>query len=158
MSDAVQTYYKVSLFRNNHHVRHIRLCDTASLTDQEYSMMHFLISKWAQNINRMHKKANRTVFLCTVPCYSHMHVWRLKAALVNVVVGEGLCGVGAVLVHRDGHFTLWRHSVGHSLSTWHMRHSPGPWSDPRSQHPSEPPLKRGNEPLIVPRWRTGYYL
>lgn len=28
-----------------------------------------------------------------------MDVWRLEAALVDVVEGEGLCGVGAVLVH-----------------------------------------------------------
>lgn len=30
---------------------------------------------------------------------SHVDVWRLEAALVDVVEGEGLRGVGAVLVH-----------------------------------------------------------
>lgn len=55
-------------------------------------------------MKRMYKE--KLHFCAIVPCYSHMHVWRLKAALVNVVVGEGLRGVGAVLVHRDGHFAL----------------------------------------------------
>ena len=31
----------------------------------------------------------------------HLHVWRLEAALVDIVEGEGLGGVGAVLVHLD---------------------------------------------------------
>lgn len=31
--------------------------------------------------------------------YSHVDVWRLEASLVDVVEGEGLCGVGAVLIH-----------------------------------------------------------
>ncbi len=31
--------------------------------------------------------------------YSHMDVWRLEASLVDVVEGEGLSGVGAVLVY-----------------------------------------------------------
>lgn len=33
---------------------------------------------------------------------SHVDVWRLEAALVDVVEGEGLGGVGAVLVHLHG--------------------------------------------------------
>ena len=54
--------------------------------------------------------------------YSHVDMGRLKAALVDVVVGEGLCGVGAVLVHGDGHFALCRHSVGHpALQSQHQR-------------------------------------
>lgn len=36
----------------------------------------------------------------------HVHVWRLEAALVDVVVCEGLRWVGAVLVHRDGQFAM----------------------------------------------------
>lgn len=36
----------------------------------------------------------------------HVDVRRLEAALVDVVVCEGLRGVGAVLVHRDGHFAM----------------------------------------------------
>lgn len=43
----------------------------------------------------------------------HVHVWRLEAALVDVVVCEGLCGVGAVLVHRDGHFAM-----SHPSAVW----------------------------------------
>lgn len=35
----------------------------------------------------------------TQPLDSHVDVWRLEAALVDVVEGEGLRGVGAVLVH-----------------------------------------------------------
>lgn len=35
--------------------------------------------------------------------HSHVHVRRLEAALVDVVVCEGLRWVRAVLVHRDGH-------------------------------------------------------
>lgn len=31
--------------------------------------------------------------------YSHVDVWWLEASLVDVVEGEGLRGVGAVLVH-----------------------------------------------------------
>ena len=34
-----------------------------------------------------------------VSVYSHVDVWRLEAPLVDVVEGEGLRGVGAVLVH-----------------------------------------------------------
>lgn len=34
-----------------------------------------------------------------VPIDSHVDVWRLEASLVDVVEGEGLRGVGAVLVH-----------------------------------------------------------
>lgn len=136
MSDAVQTYYKVCLFRTKHHVRHIRLvryCEPDRLgKTNELIHFFFFFSKWEQNriaktkLNHNHKGnvyLKKTAFFCAIVlCYSHMHVWRLKAALVNVVVGEGLRGVGAVLVHRDGHFALWRHSVGHSFSTWHMRH------------------------------------
>lgn len=38
----------------------------------------------------------------------HLHVdmRRLKAALVDVVMGERLRWVRAVLVHRDGHFAM----------------------------------------------------
>ena len=43
----------------------------------------------------------------------HVHVWRLEAALVDVVVCEGLRGVGAVLVHRDGHFAM-----SHPSAVW----------------------------------------
>lgn len=43
----------------------------------------------------------------------HVHVWRLEAALVDVVVCEGLRGVGAVLVHRDGHFAM-----SHPSTVW----------------------------------------
>lgn len=38
--------------------------------------------------------------LCVpLPVDSHVDVWRLEASLVDVVEGEGLRGVGAVLVH-----------------------------------------------------------
>lgn len=48
-------------------------------------------------------------------------MWRLEAALVNVVVGEGLCGVGAVLVHSDGHLALRGGvSVSHGSAAWDM--------------------------------------
>lgn len=45
----------------------------------------------------------------------HLHVdmWRLEAALVDVVMREGLRGVGAVLVHRDGHFAM-----SHPSAVW----------------------------------------
>lgn len=45
--------------------------------------------------------------------YSHMHVWRLEATLVNVVMSEGLGRIRAVLVHRDGDFPLRRNSMSH---------------------------------------------
>lgn len=52
---------------------------------------------------------------CVSMCVCHLHVdmWRLEAALVDVVVCEGLCGVGAVLVHRDGHFAM-----SHPSAVW----------------------------------------
>lgn len=43
----------------------------------------------------------------------HVDVRRLEAALVDVVVCEGLCGVGAVLVHRNGHFAM-----SHPSAVW----------------------------------------
>lgn len=43
--------------------------------------------------------------VCACVCL-HVDVRRLEAALVDVVVCEGLRGVGAVLVHRDGHFAM----------------------------------------------------
>lgn len=43
----------------------------------------------------------------------HVDMWRLEAALVDVVVRKGLCGVGAVLVHRDGHFAM-----SHPSTVW----------------------------------------
>lgn len=33
---------------------------------------------------------------------SHVNMRRLESSLVDVVEGEGLCGVGAVLVHLHG--------------------------------------------------------
>ena len=58
-----------------------------------------------------------TLYFC-LPCfhvsmYLHMDMWRLEAALVDVVMREGLCGVGAVLVHRDGHFAM-----SHPSTVW----------------------------------------
>lgn len=46
----------------------------------------------------------------------HVDVRRLEAALIDVVVREGLRWVGAVLVHRDGHF-----SMSHALRRVDMR-------------------------------------
>lgn len=51
---------------------------------------------------------------CVCVCvHLHVDVWRLEAALVDVVVCEGLRGVGAVLVHRDGHFAM-----SHPSAVW----------------------------------------
>ena len=45
----------------------------------------------------------------------------LEAALVDVVVGKGLCGVGAVRVHSDGHLALrGRGSVSHGSTARDM--------------------------------------
>ncbi len=54
------------------------------------------------------------VCVCVSECMDlHVDMWRLEAALVDVVVCEGLCGVGAVLVHRDGHFAM-----SHPSAVW----------------------------------------
>lgn len=53
------------------------------------------------------------VCVCAHVCNLHVDVWRLEAALVDVVVCEGLRGVGAVLVHRDGHFAM-----SHPSAVW----------------------------------------
>lgn len=45
--------------------------------------------------------------------YLHVDVWGLEAALVDVVVCEGLCGVGAVLIHCDGRFAM-----SHPSTVW----------------------------------------
>lgn len=47
-----------------------------------------------------------------------MHVRRLEAALVDVVVCEGLCGVRAVLVYRDGHLRVGGASARHNAASW----------------------------------------
>lgn len=57
-----------------------------------------------------------------------MDVRRLEAALIDVVVREGLRGVGAVLVHRDGHF-----SMSHALRRLDMRCGPFTWMRQRQQ-------------------------
>lgn len=43
---------------------------------------------------------------------------RLEAALVDVVVCEGLCGVRAVLVYRDGHLRVGGASARHNAASW----------------------------------------
>lgn len=57
-----------------------------------------------------------------------MDVRRLEAALIDVVVREGLRGVGAVLVHRDGHF-----SMSHALRRLDMRCGPFTWMRQQQQ-------------------------
>lgn len=49
---------------------------------------------------------------------SHVHVRRLEAALVDVVVCEGLRGVRAVLVYRDGHLRVGGASTRHNAASW----------------------------------------
>lgn len=58
----------------------------------------------------------------------HVDVRRLEAALIDVVVREGLRGVGAVLVHRDGHF-----SMSHALRRVDMRCGPFTWMQQQRQ-------------------------
>lgn len=75
----------------------------------------------------------------------HLHVdmWRLEAALVDVVVCEGLRGIGAVFVHRDGHFAM---SHPSTVWTWDAVRSPRFSSEPCSGHPSEPLKKLRKSP------------
>lgn len=51
------------------------------------------------NTCKEHRKAVRWPFVRVSQRDSHVNVRRLEAALVDVVEGEGLRGVGAVLVH-----------------------------------------------------------
>lgn len=50
--------------------------------------------------------------------HSHVHVRRLEAALVDVVVCEGLRGVRAVLVYRDGHLRVGGATARHNAASW----------------------------------------
>ena len=50
--------------------------------------------------------------------HSHVNMRWLEAALVNVVMREGLCGVGAVLIHSDGHFALGGNTMSHTPAFW----------------------------------------
>lgn len=78
---------------------------------------------------------NNCVCLCAcVSVNLHVDVWGLEAALVDVVVCEGLCGVGAVLVHSDGHFAM---SHPSTVWTWDAVRSPRFSSEPCGGHPSE---------------------
>lgn len=58
----------------------------------------------------------------------HVDVRGLEAALIDVVVREGLRGVGAVLVHRDGHF-----SMSHAVRCVDMRCGPFTWMQQQQQ-------------------------
>lgn len=49
---------------------------------------------------------------------SHVYVRRLEAALVDVVMGEGLRGVRTVLVHRDRHLGVRGASARHYATSW----------------------------------------
>lgn len=69
-----------------------------------------------------------------------MDVRGLEAALVDVVVGEGLGRVGAVLIHRDGDLPLRGYSASHGTSGWGMSRSQWYTTDPVSKHPLVPRL------------------
>ncbi len=71
----------------------------------------------------------------TVHRHSHVDVRGLEAALVDVVVGEGLGWVGAVLIHRDGDLPLGGYSASHGTSGWGMSRSQQCSADPVSKHP-----------------------
>lgn len=59
-----------------------------------FDRIYFWILYWTGSID-----TSRPVHLGFSSFYSHVNMWRLEASLVNVVEGEGLGGVGAVLVH-----------------------------------------------------------
>lgn len=76
--------------------------------------------------------------------YSHVHMRRLEPALIDVVVCERLRRVGAVLVHRDGNFALWRNSMSHpsSLWTWAAHSFPRPGAGLGIVFPAAPDAKQ----------------
>lgn len=76
----------------------------------------------------------------TVHRHSHVDVRGLEAALVDVVVGEGLGWVGAVLIHGDGDLPLGGYSASHGTSGWGMSRSQRCSGDPVSKHPLVPRL------------------
>lgn len=76
----------------------------------------------------------------TVHRHSHVDVRGLEAALVDVVVGEGLGWVGAVLIHGDGDLPLGGYSASHGTSGWGMSRSQRCSADPVSKHPLVPRL------------------
>lgn len=55
---------------------------------------------------------------------------RLEAALVDVVVCEGLRGVRAVLVYRDGHLRVGGASARHYAASWGHERVSGGQQDP----------------------------
>lgn len=63
---------------------------------------------------------------------SHVNMWGLKTALVDVVMGKGLGRVGAVLIHGDGDLPLRRNSASHCTSGWDMSGSQWNRADPVS--------------------------
>lgn len=81
----------------------------------------------------------------TVHRHSHVDVRGLEAALVNVVVGEGLGWVGAVLIHGDGDLPLGGYFASHGTSGWDMSRSQQCSLVPRigseSQHTETPRCK-----------------
>lgn len=75
-----------------------------------------------------------------------MDVRGLEAALVDVVVGEGLGRVGAVLIHRDGDLPQGGYSACHGTSGWSMSRSQRNRGDPVSKHPLVPRLESESPP------------
>lgn len=70
-------------------------------------------------INQINQINQRSAKLPTgSDIHLHVHVRRLEAALVDVVVCEGLRWVRAVLVYRDGHLRVGGASACHNADSW----------------------------------------
>lgn len=87
----------------------------------------------------------------TVHRHSHVDVRGLEAALVDVVVGEGLCRVGAVLIHGNGDLPLGGYSASHGTCGWGMSRSQWCSADPVSKHPLVPRLGSESPHTETPR-------
>lgn len=83
-----------------------------------------------------------------------MDVRGLEAALVDVVVGEGLGRVGAVLIHGDGDLPLGGYSARHGTSGWGMSRSQRNRGDPVSKHPLVPRLESESPPSLLAQKRS----
>lgn len=84
----------------------------------------------------------------------HVDVRGLEAALVDVVVGEGLGRVGAVLIHGDGDLPLGGYSARHGTSGWGMSRSQRNRGDPVSKHPLVPRLESESPPSLLAQKRS----
>lgn len=78
--------------------------DLKALHQQQQMFWPDFWHTWAlMKMIRGNMKMIQHLFVIASGIYSHVHMRRLKASLVDVVEGEGLSGVSAIFIHLHQH-------------------------------------------------------